>query len=219
MTATTGGIEDWLTKMPLVAILRGLVPERAAEYGLALAEAGFCIMEVPLNGERAFEAIGALEAALGRHVLVGAGTVLTVDEVRRAHDSGAQLIVSPNVNPDVIRATHARGLISVPGVSTPTEALLAIGAGASALKLFPAEASSPRALSALLSVIGSIPVLPVGGIAADAMEVWWRAGARGFGAGSALFKPSFEVGEVAERAKAFVDRMRELTAAKGDGWL
>ena len=177
-------LAEWLAKMPLVAILRGLAPERAAEYGFALAEAGFSIIEVPLNGERALEAVGALAGAMGRYVLVGAGTVLSADDVARAQEAGAQVIVSPNTNAEVIAATKRNGLYSLPGVITPTEALTALGAGADALKLFPAEATSPAALAALKAVLDNrIQVVPVGGITPETMEslvagrrkwVWYR---------------------------------------------
>lgn len=208
-------LSDWLAKMPVVAILRGVPPERAAEYGFALADAGISIIEVPLNGARALESIGALAGALGRFVLVGAGTVLSADDVVRARDAGAQLIVSPNASSAVISSTKQRDMFSVPGVCTASEAFAAMESGADALKLFPAEGSSPPALAALKTVLGPIPVLPVGGITPETMEGWWRAGASGFGIGSALFRPDYDLDEVRRRAAAFASTGRQLLAMRG----
>lgn len=208
-------LTDWLAKMPVVAILRGVPPERAAEYGFALADAGISIIEVPLNGARALEAIGALAGALGRFVLVGAGTVLSSDDAVRARDAGAQLIVSPNASSDVISSTKQMGLFSLPGVFTASEAFGAAAAGADALKLFPAEGSSPAVLAALKTVLGPIPVLPVGGITPETMEPWWKVGAGGFGVGSALFRPDYDLDEVRRRAAVFASKGRQLLAMRG----
>jgi 2-dehydro-3-deoxyphosphogalactonate aldolase len=137
--------------------------------------------------------------------MIGAGTVLTVDQVAAMRDAGGRMVISPNTNIDVIRASAAAGLVSLPGVATPSEALAAIDAGATALKLFPAEAASPTVLKAMRAILPSeLRVLPVGGIIPEGMAPWRQAGAAGFGLGSALYKPGLTASDVGERARAFV---------------
>ncbi|MBX9884043.1 MAG: 2-dehydro-3-deoxy-6-phosphogalactonate aldolase, partial [Novosphingobium sp.] len=138
--------------MPLVAILRGLTPETADAVGDVLADAGFTLIEVPLNSPRPLESIARLAKRLAGRALVGAGTVLDVAAVEAVAEAGGTLIVSPNTNPAVIAAAAARGLIAVPGFLTPSEAFAALEAGARALKLFPAEAASPAVLKAIRTV-------------------------------------------------------------------
>ncbi len=175
-----------LEQLPLIAILRGLRPEEAVAIGHALADAGFGLIEVPLNSPHPFASIERLANALGNAVLVGAGTVLDPADVRRIADAGGGLVVSPHMDPQVIHAARAAGLASVPGIATPTEALAAIAAGADALKLFPAEMLTPSVLKALKAVLpADVPLLPVGGISPDNMAAYVAAGAAGFGAGLA----------------------------------
>ena len=194
-----------LARCPLVAILRGVTPDAVEEIGAALLEAGFAIIEVPLNSPDAYASIERLARRFGDTALIGAGTVLTVEQVRRVGEAGGQLIVSPNADVEVIAASASDGLVSAPGYFTPTEAFAALSAGAHALKLFPAEAASPALLKAQRAVLPrDIPVLVVGGIAVDTMGPWRAAGADGFGLGSALYQPGRIATDVSERAKAFV---------------
>jgi 2-dehydro-3-deoxyphosphogalactonate aldolase len=208
-------LDELLGDPPLIAILRGLTPVEAADIGEALFEAGFCLLEVPLNSPSPFRSIAALRAQLGGRVLVGAGTVLTTDDVKEAAAAGAQFIVSPNTDPAVIETTKVSGLTSLPGVFTATEAFTALAAGASALKLFPAEASSPSSLKALLAVLPpGTAVLPVGGIEATSMAAWRANGAAGFGIGGAIWSPGRAPEGVERRARAHVTAWRRLMLAE-----
>ena len=192
-------------RCPLVAILRGITPDEAVVVGEVLVEAGFTLIEVPLNSPQPLLSIARMAEALKGRALVGAGTVLKVDEVDAVKAAGGRLIVSPNVCPAVIRATVAAGLISLPGYFTPSEAFLALTAGANALKLFPAEAASPSVLTAQRAILPKeTPILVVGGITASAMQLWKDAGANGFGLGSALYAPGRSVEDVRFRAAAFL---------------
>nr|WP_295383072.1 2-dehydro-3-deoxy-6-phosphogalactonate aldolase [Pseudoxanthomonas sp.] len=196
----------WMQPLPLVAILRGLTPQEAPAIGTALAEAGFRILEVPLNSPQPLESIALLARALGGQCLVGAGTVLTSRQVQDVAEAGGRLIVMPHADVEVIAAAHARGLRCTPGVATPTEAFAALRAGADALKLFPAEQLPPPVLKAWLSVLPrGTGVLPVGGITPERMAAYRDAGAAGFGIGSALYAPGTPPAEVARRAHAFID--------------
>ncbi len=204
-----------LETLPLVAILRGLRPEEAVGVGHALAEAGFGLIEVPLNSPHPFDSIERLAGALGRHVLVGAGTVLDPADVRRVAGAGGGLVVSPHADPQVIRAARAARLVSLPGIATPTEAFAAIAAGADALKLFPAEMLAPPVLKALKAVLPpDVALLPVGGISPDNMAAYLAAGAAGFGIGSALFRPGMTAAEVGAAARRFVSALRGLMPSR-----
>lgn len=190
---------------PLIAILRGVKPDEVEAIGDALVDAGFALIEVPLNSPDPFDSIARLAKRLGDRALVGAGTVLRETDVTAVAGAGGTLIISPNANPQVIAATAGRGMISLPGIATPTEAFAALDAGATALKLFPAEAASPAVLKAMRAVLPpATRVLPVGGITPDTMQPWRDAGAPGFGLGSALYKPGFSAAEVGTRAMAFI---------------
>lgn len=196
----------WMQPLPLVAILRGLTPQEAPAIGAALFDAGFRILEVPLNSPQPLESIALLAKAMGDRCLVGAGTVLTPRDVQEVADAGGRLIVMPHADTDVIAAAHAMGLRCTPGVATLTEAFAALRAGADALKLFPAEQLAPPVLKAWLSVLPKgTGVLPVGGITPARMAAYRDAGAAGFGIGSALYAPGTPADEVARRARAFVD--------------
>jgi 2-dehydro-3-deoxyphosphogalactonate aldolase len=199
--------------LPLVAILRGLRPDEAEGVGEALVEAGFTLVEVPLNSPDPLDSIGRLAKRLGDRAVVGAGTVLTVEAVGQVEAAGGAMIISPNADVRVIAAATDRGLVSLPGVSTPTEAFVALDAGATALKLFPAEGSSPGILQAMRAVLPpALRVLPVGGVAPDNMAPWIAAGAAGFGLGSALYKPGMTAAEVGRNARAFVQSWRAAQA-------
>jgi 2-dehydro-3-deoxyphosphogalactonate aldolase len=197
-----------LDPLPLVAILRGLVPEEAVAIGEAIAATGFRCLEVPLNSPRPFESIALLRKALDGRVLVGAGTVLSIEDVAKVADAGGQLCVSPNVNADVIKATKASGMVSMPGFLTPSEAFLALSSGADAIKLFPAEIIGAKGLQAMMAVLPvQTRVYAVGGIAPDNIADWQRAGAAGFGIGSSLFKPGQTAIETGRKAATFVAAM------------
>jgi 2-dehydro-3-deoxyphosphogalactonate aldolase len=191
---------------PLIAILRGVKPAEVLDIGRALLEAGITRMEVPLNSPDPLESIGKLAGSYGAQALVGAGTVLTVEDVQRVADAGGKLIVSPDCNPDVILATKAAGLASFPGVMTPTESFSALRAGADGLKFFPASLIGPSGLRALLAVLpAGTETYAVGGAGPENFSEWLAAGATGFGIGTGLYKPGFSAQEVGERAKAMVE--------------
>ncbi len=197
---------ETLDALPLIAILRGLTPEEAPAVGDALVEAGFRVLEVPMNSPRPLESIRILAERFEGRALIGAGTVLTPEAARQVAEANGRLIISPNMDPAVIAETRRLGILSLPGVFTPTEAFAALGAGAHVLKLFPAEIAGPTGLKALRAVLPSETRLyAVGGVAPDTLADWRRAGASGFGIGSALYKPGMGAAEVGERARTFVN--------------
>ncbi|MBZ6075045.1 2-dehydro-3-deoxy-6-phosphogalactonate aldolase [Microvirga puerhi] len=202
---------DYLTDLPLIAILRGLRPESAEAVGHVLVEAGFRIIEVPLNSPDPFRSIEILAKTMPREVLVGAGTVLDTEKVDGVHDVGGKLIVMPHADLDVIRHAKQQGLACTPGVATPTEAFAALKAGADAIKIFPAEAAPPPVVKAWRAVLPKETiVLPVGGIKPETMKSYTDAGANGFGLGSALFTPSMSVEDIGRNARAFATAWRDL---------
>ena len=199
-----------LAEMPLVAILRGLEPEEAEPVGEALFEAGLRIIEVPLNSPQPLRSIEILARRLGDRATIGAGTVTTGAQVPEVREAGGTLIVSPHVDERVIAATVEARLVSLPGFCTPTEAFAALGAGATGLKLFPAEGSAPAVLRAMRAVLPpEVPVLPVGGVTPEAMAGWLAAGASGFGLGSALYRNGSSAAEVRARAEEFVAALKD----------
>jgi len=196
-------LRAWLQRCPLVAILRGLVPDEAIGMGEALVGNGIPVLEVPLNSPEPIESIRRLAAHFGDRALVGAGTVTDPADVARIAAAGGRLVVTPHADPAVTRAAKQHGMLAVPGFFTPTEAFALLAAGADGLKLFPAEAASPGVLKAMLAVLPKgTPVLPVGGIGTGNMAPWRAAGAAGFGIASALFKPGDTPDTVAARARA-----------------
>lgn len=202
----------WLQPLPLVAILRGLTPQDALPVGAALFDAGFRVIEVPLNSPQPLDSIALLAREFGDRCLVGAGTVLMPGQVAQVRDAGGKLIVMPHGDTAVIRAAKAAELVCTPGVATPTEAFAALAAGADALKLFPAEQLPPSVLKAWSSVLPKgTALLPVGGITPDNMAPYRKAGAAGFGIGSALYAPGTDAAEAARRARAFVDGWNATT--------
>jgi 2-dehydro-3-deoxyphosphogalactonate aldolase len=206
MTDTSAFTADWPPKLPLVAILRGLQPERAVAIARVLFDAGFRAIEVPLNRPGALDAIAAVVPLAPADAWVGAGTVLEPSQVDAVADTGAGLIVSPHFDPAVVRRARERGLRSVPGIFTASEAFAAWRAGADALKIFPAEAMTHDGLKGLTTVLpAGLPLWPVGSIVPGNVAAWRRAGATGFGLGGGLFKPEFGVDEIAAKARAFVD--------------
>jgi 2-dehydro-3-deoxyphosphogalactonate aldolase len=196
---------------PLVAILRGITPAECEAIGDALVDAGFTLLEVPLNSPDPLVSIAAMAARYRGRAMVGAGTVLTPEAVAAVADAGGELIISPNTNTDVIRASVARGLVSLPGYFTPSEAFAALAAGAHALKLFPAEGVPPAFLKAQRAVLPrDTRVLAVGGIAPDTMAPWHAAGADGFGIGSSLYRAGKPAADVARDAAAFISAAKDL---------
>lgn len=207
--------DDAFARCPLVAILRGVRPDEVEAIGAALVEAGFTLIEVPLNSPDPFNSIARLAGRFGDRALIGAGTVLDVAAVERLAAAGGRIAVSPNTNEAVIRASVAAGMASLPGYATPSEAFAALAAGATALKLFPAEGASPAVLKAHRAVLPrEVPVLAVGGITPVTMAPWAAAGAAGFGLGSALYKPGAGAVEVGAAARDFVASWRALTAGQ-----
>ena len=203
-------LHRYLDECPLIAIIRGITPNECEAVGDAIYEGGIRIIEVPLNSPDPLTSIQRLAKKFGDRVLVGAGTVLEPRDVGRVWDAGGRIIVSPDTNVDVIAATAAIDLIASPGYFTPSEAFAAVRAGATALKLFPAEAATPAVLKAHLAVIPKdIPVLAVGGVKPDNMRPWLDAGATGFGLGSGLYKPGQSDAETLEKARAYVAGVRQ----------
>ena len=198
-------LQDWLARCPLVAILRGIRPQEAVPVGEALVAAGIAVLEVPLNSPEPVESIRRLATALEGRALVGAGTVTTSDQVAAVAAAGGRLLVTPHADPALVRAAKQRRMLACPGFFTPAEAFALLGAGADALKLFPAEAASPGVLRALLAVLPrGTAVLPVGGMDAASIPAWRAAGAAGFGIGSALYRPGDTPAQVAEKAVALL---------------
>ncbi|MGV8864418.1 MAG: 2-dehydro-3-deoxy-6-phosphogalactonate aldolase [Pseudomonas sp.] len=205
-------LKQTLAKNGLIAILRGLRPEEAASIGGVLYQAGFRVIEVPLNSPEPYDSIRILRATLPADCLIGAGTVLTPEQVGLVKEAGGQVIVMPHSDPKVLRAAKAAGLYLSPGVATPTEAFAALAEGADVLKLFPAEQMGPAVVKAFLAVLpAGTALIPVGGITPDNMQVFIDAGVSGFGLGSGLFKPGMSAAEVAERAEAYVSAWNQLS--------
>lgn len=197
-----------LAQLPLIAILRGLTPAEAPAIGHALVSSGFAIIEVPLNSPEPLKSIAALTEQFPQ-TLIGAGTVLNVQQVKDVHAAGGRLVVAPNFNPAVVAQALALNMVVLPGVATPTEAFAALDAGAHGLKLFPAEMISPATVKALRAVLPKdAALMPVGGITPDNMAAYRTAGASGFGLGSALYAPGRSAEQVQSAAQNFVNAFR-----------
>jgi len=198
--------------MPVMAILRGIAPAHAAATARVLVEVGICIMEVPLNVEGALRSIEAIREEVGDDVLVGGGTLRTVEDIASLANAGGELAVMPHLDASLVIGALDVGLTPVPGVFTPSEAFAALDAGAAGLKIFPAEALSPKAISAWRSVMPpeEALLLPTGGITAENVADWWSAGADGFGVGSAIFDASGDLDETRRRAEIFVSAINLL---------
>ncbi|MCR8550342.1 2-dehydro-3-deoxy-6-phosphogalactonate aldolase [Salipiger sp. P9] len=200
----------------IIAILRGITPEEVSGVAEALIAGGIGRIEVPLNVPGAWDSIRLLVQGAGRDALVGAGTVLAPEEVMRLAHMGARLAVSPDMNQRVIMAAKKAGMVSVPGIMTPTEAFTALRTGADALKLFPAPLVGPAGLAALKTVLPEgTEVYPTGGVSAENMADWARAGAAGFGIGGWLYAPGRPAAEVAARARDVVAAYDAAMAGAG----
>jgi len=194
-----------LDACPLVAILRGVQPKEVVQVADVLLDAGFTLIEVPLNSPDPLHSIANMAKHFGDKALIGAGTVIDVQDVKRVAEAGGRMIISPNANVEVIVEAKRQGMWSLPGVSTPTEAFAALQAGADVLKLFPAEAMPPNVIKALTAVLPKgVLLLPVGGIDANNMSSYLQAGCSGFGIGSSLYKPGKSLEEIARSAKAVI---------------
>ena len=206
--------EDWARQCGIIAILRGVRLEEVTAIGDALYAAGVRIVEVPLNSPEPFRSIAALAARFEGRMIVGAGTVLDTESVDRVKSAGGQIAVSPDCNPEVIAQAIARNMVPLPGVFTPTEAFSAVRAGARHLKLFPAEAASPRTVKAWKAVLPQdVRVYAVGGVTPANMKEWADAGCAGFGIGSNIYKPGMTADDVGKAARGFVAAWKDL---KGD---
>lgn len=189
----------------IIAILRGLTPAEALPVTDVLIGAGIDQIEVPLNSPDPLKSIEAMARSFAQSARIGAGTVLEAGQVREVRNAGGTLIVSPDCNPDVIRATKSEGMLSFPGVMTPTECFTALRCGADGLKFFPASLVGPDGLKAMLAVLpGGVRTYAVGGAGPDTFDVWLKAGVTGFGIGTALFKPGYSVAEIGDRAERIV---------------
>ena len=205
-----------LAECPLVAIIRGVTPGEAEAIGAAIFEAGIRIIEVPLNSPDPLASIGRLAGRFGDSALIGAGTVLDPADVARVAQAGGRIVVSPNTHPPVIEAAAAAGLVSLPGFFTASEAFTALRAGATGLKLFPAEGAAPAVVKALRAVVPSdVPMLVVGGVGPGTMQPWRDAGADGFGLGSGLYRPGQSAEETAAKARAYVEGTRGNSVLEG----
>ena len=202
-------LRKYLGECPLVAIIRGVTPDEVDAVGEAIFESGIRIIEIPLNSPDPLKSIEKLAKKLGDKALIGAGTVLKPEQVADVKKAGGRIIVSPDTNTEVIAAAVEAGLVSSPGYFTPSDAFAAIDAGATALKLFPAEGASPAVLRAHLAVLpGEVPIIVVGGVKPDNMRPWTDAGAAGFGLASGLYRPGQSAGETLDRARAYMNCLR-----------
>lgn len=189
----------------MIAILRGVKPDQVVDIGAALISSGISMIEVPLNSPEPFLSVQSLSQKFSDQAIIGAGTVLTVDDVEKVHKAGGTLIVSPNCNIDVIKRTKELGMASWPGVMTPTESFQALDAGADGLKFFPSELIGPTGLKAMKAVLPKdVPTYAVGGVSPENLAEWAKAGADGFGIGGGIYKVGMGADEVRERADKFV---------------
>lgn len=201
--------DRYFDQCPLVGIIRGVTPGEAVAIGEALFEGGIGIIEVPLNSPEPLKSIELMAGRFGDRALIGAGTVLTAEDVQHVKDAGGRIVVSPNMNPQVIRATVEAGMVSSPGIFTPTEAFAALDNGAHALKLFPAEGASPKVVKAIRAVLPKdVPLLVVGGVTPESVRGWLEAGASGFGLGGGLYQPGQSADETLEKSRAYVAAVR-----------
>jgi 2-dehydro-3-deoxyphosphogalactonate aldolase len=200
-----------LAQCPVIAILRGITTAEVEPVFLALESAGICIAEIPLNSPDPFASIGLAAERFGGRMLIGAGTVVELNDVEKVAAAGGELIVTPHADATIVEEAKRRGMIAIPGFSTTTEAFAMLRAGADAIKLFPAEVGGAALLKAMRAVLPrDTKVIPVGGVDRLSMATWKQAGAAGYGIGSALYKPGDTASEVKNKALAFVDVCRGL---------
>jgi 2-dehydro-3-deoxyphosphogalactonate aldolase len=206
MVIGSSDLKGWLSRCPVIAILRGIRPDEAVSIVAALEEAGVLVVEVPLNSPDPFQSIGTLARVFGDRMLVGAGTLTDHAQVTEVERAGGRLIVTPHADLSIVRAAKEAGLFAVPGFLNPTEAFALLKAGADAIKLFPAEVVGPAMLKALKAVLPKDAlVIPVGGIDKRSITAWMAAGANGFGAGSSIYRPGDDAKAVKQKTTALVD--------------
>ncbi len=210
----TGRFQAAVARLPFIAVLRGIKPEETEDIGRALYDAGFRLVEVPLNSPDPFTSIANFRRSLPADALVGAGTVLDPEKVAQLKACGGEMVFMPHSDLNVVRAAKAQGLLCVPGVATPTEAFAALAAGADGLKLFPAEMIAPKVVKSIRAVLPKDTLLlPFGGITPETMKPYVEAGAGAFGLGSALYSPGMSAAEVATRANGFAEAWQSLKKA------
>lgn len=201
---------QWHTNLPLIAILRGITPQEAHAHVAAVLDAGFDAVEIPLNSPDWQQSIPAMVKAFGDRALIGAGTVLKPEQVDELAQMGCKLVVTPNIQPEVIRRAVAYGMTVCPGCATATEAFTALEAGAQGLKIFPSSAFGPDYIRALKAVLPpEVPVFAVGGVTPENLNIWLQAGCIGAGLGSDLYRAGQPVARTAQQAAAFVKAYRE----------
>ncbi|WP_044182977.1 2-dehydro-3-deoxy-6-phosphogalactonate aldolase [Phytobacter massiliensis] len=201
---------QWQTNLPLIAILRGITPDEAIAHVGAVLDAGFDAVEIPLNSPEWEKSIPAVVQAYGDRALIGAGTVLKPEQVDQLAQMGCKLIVTPNIQPEVIRRAVSYGMTVCPGCATASEAFNALEAGAQALKIFPSSAFGPAYIKALKAVLPpEIPVFAVGGVTPENLGQWLDAGCVGAGLGSDLYRAGQTVERTAQQATAFVKAYQE----------
>jgi 2-dehydro-3-deoxyphosphogalactonate aldolase len=203
-------LHEWLTRCPLIAILRGIETSEVDDVFSELFSAGIVIAEIPLNSPDPLASISRAAELFSGKMLVGAGTVTQVSEIEEVRAAGAKLIVSPHADAEIVREAKRLNLISVPGIGTATEAFAMVRAGADALKLFPADVMGTRMLTGLKAVLpkGTIMV-PVGGVDEESIPAWRDAGAIGYGVGSALYKPGASVSQVGTKARRLLESLHK----------
>jgi len=201
-------------RYPLIAILRGLQPQETHDVVSALIDNGFTAIEIPLNSPDPFNSIEIAAKMAPADCLIGAGTVLTVDDVEKLYSAGGKLMVSPNVEPAVITRAHGLGMVTMPGVFTATEALAAAKAGATGLKFFPASVLGPQGINAICAVLPEhLTIAAVGGVSEANFADYFKVGIKAFGLGSSLYKKGMSAAEVATRAKATISAYDMLLGA------
>lgn len=202
-------LQQVLSTMPLIAILRHITPDEIPQMADAILKSGIICIEVPLNSPDALRSIKMLSDNYAQRALIGAGTVLSTDDVDNVAESGGKIIIMPHCDTKVIHRAKELDLICMPGVATATEAFAALEAGADALKLFPAEAVTPQVTKALRAVLPKdIALIPTGGITPEKIPEYLSAGANGFGLGSALYTPGHKPSQVESSAKAFTSTLK-----------
>ena len=209
MEIGSNDLKGWMSRCPVIAILRGIMPDEAESIGNALEEAGVTIVEVPLNSPNPLRSIETLAHVFGDRMLIGAGTLVDSAQVADVAGAGGRLIVTPHAEFSVVRAAKQAGLFAVPGFFNPTEAFALLKAGADAIKLFPADVVGPSMLKALKAVLPEDALVnPVGGIDKQSIAQWMGAGADGFGAGSSIYRPRDDAKTVKQKAKDLIDAVR-----------
>ena len=204
----------YLNQMPLIAILRGIKPDEILEYAEVIVSAGWRVIEIPLNSPEPFKSIEKLIAHYGDEILIGAGTVLNTDNVRKVAAVGGKVIVAPNTDAKVIGTALEHNMAVMPGFLTPTEAFLAYEAGARYLKLFPADSMGPAYIKAVKSVLpADARIIPVGGVTPETIESYHAAGCAAYGVGSPLYKPGMSLGTVESNAQNFAKACRNIMTA------